>query len=387
VDPVRGPGTADEEELEREYAAALIRAARVEAQLTELGFAFAEANVGGLVLKGAALQVRFRGYALPRPLSDVDLVVRREEATAAGRVLERLGYAHDPWNGPEDALLQLQAGPGLGFHREGALPVDLQTWFPGLPRDPRIGDEIWSQAVAFGGDLMGRCGILLLQPMHEFLMGAAHLSVHLRPPLTMSPKWIGDLLLLVHANATAEKPVLLPRLAGSTLEEKLAGARLEELIWPYRTPAVEDEGRFWRWREVWETAERWGILKEVGDVCATLNAHWGVEIPGVPAEAEALELERLAGPEEGYGALSRAAVPAAYLERVVRMRELPGWGARLRYLWLIIPTSEGLRRRYGLPPSAFLLPWYGRYIFERAGRLMGGAGLRLWLAMGGRRRR
>ena len=163
---------------------------------------------------------------------------------------------------------------------------------------------------------------------------------------------------------------------------------MEELIWPYRTPAVEDEGRFWRWREVWETAERWGILKEVGDVCATLNAHWGVEIPGVPAEAEALELERLAGPEEGYGALSRAAVPAAYLERVVRMRELPGWGARLRYLWrLIIPTSEGLRRRYGLPKSAFLLPWYGRYIVERAGRLMGGAGLRVWLAMGGRRRR
>jgi hypothetical protein len=89
-----------------------------------------------------------------------------------------------------------------------------------------------------------------------------------------------------------------------------------------------------------------------------MNAHWNAAIPGVPPNSAALPIERLFGAEADHAMRSAASVPAAYGERIARIRALPGAGARFRYLVsLVAPSESSLRHRYGVPEGAWIGPY------------------------------
>jgi hypothetical protein len=375
VHPVRGPGNPDEGRIEAQYSKLLLISDAAHQQLMLVDQALTQRGLCAIAMKGASHTLTLYTGALPRHLSDLDLVVPAAHYEQARTALAELGFEPEPWNGPEDAFLQAQEGPGLRFLAPDRLPVDLQTRFPGLPPDGPAFEEAWAAARPLRSsdghdttcwthqtDATPVGGLWLLNPMHELLLAAAHLQVHLKPPLTVSPKWITDMLLMIHRNATGRHPRIGPPIEGNTFEEKLAKITLEDLIWPFAEPVcgTPEPGRQpeWTWDSFWQTAARWGIAPQCQIACATLNAYWQAGIPLVPADAAPIPLERLFATDADHALASEAAIPSAYLERLARLRALPDTTARIRYLVnLAFPTAEGLRYRYALPPAASVLPY------------------------------
>ncbi|MBM3496669.1 MAG: nucleotidyltransferase family protein, partial [Armatimonadetes bacterium] len=386
-------------------AALVLTADLARRQLVQIGDALARRGLRAIAMKGASHTLALYTGALPRNLSDLDLVVRPSVLDAACTALLEIGFEPEPWNSPEDILLQAQEGPGLRCLREGKLPVDLQTRLPGLPADGPALEEAWAAARAAqglsdgsdGSDESDRSdpsdpsdpsdrttpGLLILRPMHEFLLAAAHLQVHLRPPLTVSPKWITDMLLLVRLNSSDRPPRIGPPIVGDTFAAKLAQLRPEELIWPFADEVGGASGeRLWRWSEFWSAAGRWGIRDQCAAACATLNAHWNAGIPDVPPDAEPLPLARLFENDADHALRGAATVPSAYMERLARFRSLPGARARARYLLsLAFPSEASLRRRYGLAPDAWIVPWRVAHPFRTAAKLARGIGAALWIRL------
>ena len=331
--------------------------------------------------------------ALPRHLSDLDLVVPEADLDRATDCLRSLGYEPEPWNCREDMLLQAREGPGLRCLAPGRLTVDLQTRLPGFPANSPALEEAWSAArsapdhydfsnlsdVSSPSDpaAASGSGLLLLHPMHELLVAAAHFSVHLKPPLTLSPKWATDMLLMIHRNSTGRHPRIGPPVPGAAFEEKLAQIRLHELVWPFVEPVIGSPVSGWQplwiWDQFWDTASRWGIVKQCQAVGATLNAYWDAGVPGIPPDCQAVPLERLFQNHPQHGLHSAASVPAAYMERITRCRALPTTGARLRYLAaLLFPSEANLRHRYGLPEGAGVGKYRILHPLRTAGKLMRG---------------
>ena len=78
-----------------------LRAARRIAKLAAIGPALEGAGIPVIVLKGAALGPALFGDPALRTMGDVDLLVRRDQQEAAGRVLLAQGYVADLSGGSE----------------------------------------------------------------------------------------------------------------------------------------------------------------------------------------------------------------------------------------------------------------------------------------------
>ncbi len=398
VDPVRGPVSADEERLEAEYGTMLLEADRARARLGEAASVLRSFGARAIAMKGAAHVLSLYTGALPRHLSDLDLVVHEQDLDRATNALRGLGYEPEPWNSPEDAFLQAQEGPGLRCLAQGRVALDLQTRLPGHPANSPALEEAWAAAhreLSESSDLSDEsdlsdlsdppdAGLLLLHPLHELLVAAAHFCVHLRPPLTQSPKWATDMLLMIHRNATGRHPRIGRPAKGATFEEKLASLQLRDLVWPFAEPVSGEQPPGWEptwtWEQFWDTARRWDIVEQCQLVGATLNAYWDAGVPGIPAGCEAVALERLFENHPEHGLHSAASVPAAYMERIARFRALPNHGARLRYLLsLAFPSDASLRHRYGLAPDAPILPYRLLHPMRTGWKLARGMGA--WAAL------
>jgi len=380
VDPVSGPTSAEEARLEREYAGLMIGADRVRRQLADLDRALAAHGTAAMVIKGAAHILDLYTDALPRRVSDFDLIIKPENLEAGTAALSDLGLEAEAWNSPEDALLQAREGPGLRFLGADRIPVDLQTRLPGIRHNVAL-EEAWLRSRACGLAERGRGlesgGLLVLHPMHELLLAAAHLGQHLRPPLEPAPKWVTDMLLMVHRRASEQPPRLGPPVEGETFAAKLAQIEPRELIWPFAEPPRSeppgDREPQWDWPDFWAKAERWGIAQEAGAACAAMNAYWQAGIPAVPASARPVSLGRLLGCEPLDPLRNAAVVPRAYAERVARMRSLSGMGPKVHYLWaLVFPSPANLRTRYDLPADAFLPPQYALHMCRTGWKLVRG---------------
>ncbi len=378
VDPVKGPANIGEQRLEAEFAAMLLGADRARAHLERFHAALVAGHRCAVAMKGAAHTLDIYSGPLPRHLSDLDLVVHERDLDKVTHALRDLGYTPEPWNSPEDARLQAQEGPGLRCLCDGKLPVDLQTRLPGLPADSPALQEAWAAARAAtglwdgsdGSDKSDRsdrsdgseCGLFLLHPLHELLVAVAHFCVHLKPPLTLSPKWATDMLLMIHRNLTGRHPRIGPPVQGASFEEKLAKLTLEELIWPFAEPVNAERPSEWEptwtWDQFWDTVQRWGIVPQCQVVGATLNAYWDAGVPNIPPGCKAIPLERLFETDSEHGLQSAASVPGAYMERIARLRALPTLGSRLRYLaGLVFPSEASLRHRYSVPDGTPIGPY------------------------------
>lgn len=87
------------------------------------------AGLAVLPLKGVALHAR--GVYAPgeRPMADIDLLVREDDAAAAGAMLQALGYveSYAQWKHQVFKPADAQPVPGLGEHRDTPVTIELHV--------------------------------------------------------------------------------------------------------------------------------------------------------------------------------------------------------------------------------------------------------------------
>ncbi len=142
--------------------------------------ALGNAGVAAIPLKGPALAEHLYGQPGLRPFTDLDILVRRGDVSAALGVLASLGYRHLGDGRPLEH--ELAEAAGACFVHEGpepGLPVDLHWELlapPGvMRRSPIPVAEVWERAVPAGewGPLVYR-----LQVEDLLLYLALHLTFH-----------------------------------------------------------------------------------------------------------------------------------------------------------------------------------------------------------------
>lgn len=117
-----------------------LRSVAVRAALGEALDALRRADVGVMVLKGAALADEVYGDASLRPMRDVDLLVRRADLGRTRGIMESLGYASPP----EPDAREHHHLPA--FVKPGAIPIEVHWSLvrPGLAVE--ASDDAWASA-------------------------------------------------------------------------------------------------------------------------------------------------------------------------------------------------------------------------------------------------
>ena len=123
--------------------------------------------------------------------------------------------------------------------------------------------------------------------------------------------------------------------------------------------------RTWKidWPKVMDIARRSRVENDILPVMATLNNYWQAGIP-LPIAPEPLALNILLLGEEDLEKRCYANLPTGYLNRLLKIRELPSVASQVRYaLHLFFPTQENLRWRYGLSSKWSVVPYYFFHLF------------------------
>ena len=262
-------------------------------------------------------------------MADLDLMVQERSVGELRATMEELGYRQCLTSGPPEVqLLSMRQGYRPSFEKSGRLPVDVHTTILGRRAPAAVAalPGMWANAQTHAA-----MPIRGLAPSHFLLYGACHYMKHLE--LSHAPlSWLLDLLLAVHEWG-------------------------DQIDWP----------------DLWQTAQRWRMSRDAAVVLGTLNHHWGLPVPGLPAGVDPLPTRSLLHGVPGARTRSAATIPGGYLRRFLGLRELPGASSRLRYLrFLFFPPPADLRRRYNVPLGKAIAPFYLRHLATLAGRFLGG---------------
>jgi hypothetical protein len=188
----------------------LLREARMQAaqdmilehELIAVLDAFAEAGIGTLVLKGAALAYSHYPEPALRTRCDADVLIRRATRDAAGRLLEAMGYERD--NAVSGELVSYEQSYAK---REGNVDhvIDLhwqinngQVFARALSYDEAIARAV--RVPQLGTSARALC------PPHALLLACMHRAAHLGAdgPEGNRLIWIYDIHLLANAMTTGE---------------------------------------------------------------------------------------------------------------------------------------------------------------------------------------
>ncbi len=181
----RHPKTIDSDRLaswRQTYFTGIARTHAALRQLSELTSACADAGIRLIALKGAALLLWLYEDPGIRGLSDIDLLVREEDALKAVSVLKKMGYAtmaaHQRFSNPEVwfHLCRMDGGHFPPFLRGNDYPIELHVGFLRKRGNwLKSEEEVWKNAVMIdcGGVLVG-----CLPPEQAFLHAAIHYGHH-----------------------------------------------------------------------------------------------------------------------------------------------------------------------------------------------------------------
>ncbi len=273
------------ERLSQAYAQSMIHSLSNQACFREVVAFFAREQIPVLALKGVYLGTFvYRNPAL-RPMCDLDLLVREEHFAQARKLLDKLGFGigAEPLQG---AYSKLQ--PALAYIRPGTIPcaVDLHSALLSMDYYSFPSSLVWQDAVE--GQLYGQ-PVFFLSNELNFI----HLGIHTLTHLNLIRDWLDLILFLRRITLDWDR---LASLAGSL-------GVLRPLYWVFR-----------------DLNEKWGVLapkRFVGSLAAY-----------VPARMEDRVIRHR----------------FRYIWRIVaRLRLLPSWELRLRYLRMRIfsPAGQG----------------------------------------------
>jgi hypothetical protein len=113
--------------LETQRSHTALRHGRIEGLLCLIDHGARDAGIAAVALKGVALHALGIYRAGERPMADVDLLVRPQEARAAVKMLERLGYAESSASWKERVFTPVdhQDANSLGEHAGNDIKIEL----------------------------------------------------------------------------------------------------------------------------------------------------------------------------------------------------------------------------------------------------------------------
>jgi hypothetical protein len=253
----------------------------------------ADAGIAALALKGGAMLRYYDGNPALRPMNDFDVLVPRERAVEAIRLLVDHGWRSAL---PQPELLP-EAYHSAGFSSRDGLDFDLHWHVVPSHDDPAALADVWTAAVPDGATSRA--------------LGAE------------------DLLVVVCAHAAQWSPIASVRWVADALS------------------ILRAEGGAFDWARVCALAGRWHVVPHVTDTLGYLRDRWHVDVPASVfarlASADVSTVDRRA-----YAALGRMPGTAGYLARPwhryrLRTRKtsavaaLPGF---VRYLQVTLGQSR-----------------------------------------------
>lgn len=157
--------------LEGQRAHVAERHARIAALLGRIDEAAHDAGLSIVPLKGASLHALGLYAAGDRPMADVDLLVREDDADATAALLSRLGYveAYAQWKHRVFKPVEGQATTGLGEHRDTPVNIELHT---------RIHERLPIDTVDLTARILPRIAYAGLHPYPSYGALMNHLLLH-----------------------------------------------------------------------------------------------------------------------------------------------------------------------------------------------------------------
>jgi hypothetical protein len=213
-------------------AAARVNLARI-GRLAGVLDRFASAGIRCVVLKGAALALRYYGSLGARAMGDIDIMVRPADVPRAAALLAELGWTTP--GGSSDRVLRdtMRVQHARPYSSGPAHSLDLH-WRSLQASTPEVDDRFWEAAVICDA-AAGRATVL--GPSDEVF----HVCCHaVQPAWTPSPRWILD----VHAILEAEggrvdwdRVVETARMTATTVRLREAVDALDAVM-PGRVPSL-----------------------------------------------------------------------------------------------------------------------------------------------------
>ncbi len=181
------------------YQESALYSAVMSVELAALLDLLSEARLPAIVLKGAALGDTLYGNAALRPMTDLDLLLHREDVPAAQQALEARGYHR--------SAVEARPGLTLAFENEivlrsagtPALAVELHWRLLDSPFYQERVDEGWFWETARPAEVAGTQA-LVLGLEAAFLHLSAHYVLHHQG---RGDRWIHDIALLTARRGTA----------------------------------------------------------------------------------------------------------------------------------------------------------------------------------------
>ena len=307
-------------ELKAAYRAHAVRNTLLLRELEHIVDLLGGSGMGAIVLKGGALAEAVYGNAALRPMTDLDLLIRREELPAILDLLTQEGYR-------VDTALDAHEGMGAAFENQMILRkqspakvmLELHSSLLDSPyyQDRLPMDWFWGTALLphpLPPLLQGK-GVHVLGPEAQLLHLCAHLALH----------HAGEGLLWLHDIA--------------------------EVVHRYRDQLD--------WELLLAKAVEYDLVLPVQQILPDVVEGWGAPVP--PWALERLRaLEPSAEEVRVYNWLSVGRRPV--VQRFwADLSSMPGWGARIRYgLGSLFPSGAYMVRRYSIP-HPLLTPFYYPY--------------------------
>ncbi len=292
---------------------------KAQRQIKELKEILDPEGVPFILLKGASAMLRLYPQPGLRTFVDLDILIPLDKVEQFKRAMVDGGYKPlSARNSPEDEELQKFDGHLDPLCKEEGIMIEPHLSILGVGGDHLAAmPEVWQEKETKSTD-----GISVehLNIEHFLIHTLLHSSRHLTDEGFTEIKWLVDLLFAIKA---------------------------------------------WRidWSKVRDVACKWGVGREILPVIATLNHYWQALIP-LPVTSEPLALNSLVLGIKDRQKEYYTNLPASYLERFLKIRELPNVSSQLHYaLHLFFPTRENLRWRYNLSSKWSVVPYYFLHLF------------------------
>jgi hypothetical protein len=272
-----------------------------------------------IVLKGAALAQPVYGSLALRPMSDLDILVRRRDIGRARAIAEDLGFRPAALETHSGALAEYENA--LAFTKPDVVRIDLDVHWSLVdsPFYQRKLSMAWFWASARVQPL-GGLSAATLGPEALLLHLCAHLMLHHRGAGLL---WWNDIAELLHAESALD------------------------------------------WDQAFERCRECQLLLPMREALTHLAAEWRAPIP-----SDALHRFADAHPQRDEVAVfNRLRVPAAAGRRFwTDLRSLANWRQRLRFARThLLPSATYMQSRYGIR-RRWLVPMYYPYRWLRGAR-------------------
>jgi hypothetical protein len=311
------------EEIEREwlgyYLYQIAEEKKAFHQIKELKNILDPGGIPFILLKGASAMMRLYPQLGLRTFVDLDILIPEAMVSLFKKTMTKAGYKPlFARNSPEDEELRKFDGHLDPLRREEGFTIEPHlSILSGRGNHLIAMPEIWKEKeLATANGIIGGH----LSREHFIIHSLLHYSRHLSDEGFTEIKWLIDLLYAI------------------------------------RTWKID-------WSKVIDISRKWGVEKDVLPVMATLNQYWQTRIP-LPITSKPIALNVLVQGVEDRQKEYYAKLPTSYLERLMKIRELPDTTSQVRYaLRLFFPTPENLRWRYNLSSKWSVVPYYFFHLF------------------------